>query len=37
MWDVIFAEDPSLEIVDIVCLVMIIQLRWECELAYDRQ
>jgi len=31
MWDVIFAEDPTLEIVDFVCLVMIIRLHWDCE------
>ncbi|KAF1353911.1 rab-GTPase-TBC domain-containing protein [Delphinella strobiligena] len=29
MWDVIFAEDPTLEIVDFVCLVMIIRLHWD--------
>ena len=31
MWDVIFAEDPTLEIVDFVCLGMIIRLHWDCE------
>ncbi|KAL1296967.1 hypothetical protein AAFC00_004567 [Neodothiora populina] len=29
MWDVIFAEDPTLEIVDLICLVMIVRLHWE--------
>ncbi|KAF2857913.1 RabGAP/TBC, partial [Piedraia hortae CBS 480.64] len=29
MWDIIFAEDPSLEIVDHVCLVMLLRVRWE--------
>ena len=29
MWDVIFAEDPSLEIVDMICLTMILRLRWD--------
>ncbi|KAK0934324.1 hypothetical protein LTR29_014122 [Friedmanniomyces endolithicus] len=29
MWDVIFAEDPTLEIVDHICLSMILRIRWE--------
>ncbi|KAI9698288.1 MAG: hypothetical protein M1820_007558 [Bogoriella megaspora] len=29
MWDVIFAEDPALEIVDLVCIVMILRIRWQ--------
>ncbi|GAB7339712.1 hypothetical protein MBLNU457_6282t1 [Dothideomycetes sp. NU457] len=29
IWDVIFAEDPSLEIVDMICLTMILRLRWD--------
>lgn len=33
MWDVIFAEDPSLEIVDLICLVMILRLHWDCKLS----
>lgn len=31
MWDVMFAEDPTLEVVDLVCLVMIIRLHWDRE------
>ena len=31
MWDVIFAEDPTLEIVDMICLVMIVRLHWDCK------
>ncbi|KAL9094489.1 MAG: hypothetical protein Q9165_003339 [Trypethelium subeluteriae] len=29
MWDVIFAEDPTLEIVDLVCVVMLLRIRWQ--------
>ena len=29
MWDVIFAEDTSLEIVDHICLAMLLRIRWE--------
>lgn len=29
MWDVIFAEDPSLEIVDYICVVMLLRIRFE--------
>ncbi|GAB1731933.1 hypothetical protein NU195Hw_g9107t1 [Hortaea werneckii] len=29
MWDVMFAEDTSLELVDYVCLAMILRIRWE--------
>ncbi|GAB7358128.1 hypothetical protein MBLNU230_g0287t1 [Neophaeotheca triangularis] len=29
MWDVMFAEDSSLEIVDHVCLAMLLRVRWE--------
>lgn len=29
IWDVIFAEDPTLEIVDHICLTMLLRMRWE--------
>lgn len=29
MWDVIFAEDPTLEIVDHICMVMLLHMRWQ--------
>ena len=31
MWDAIFADDPSLEIVDLICLNMLLRLHWDCE------
>lgn len=29
MWDVVFANDASLEIVDHICLVMLLRIRWD--------
>ena len=29
IWDVIFAEDPTLEIVDHICLTMLLRMRWQ--------
>lgn len=29
MWDVIFSEDPSLALVDHICLAMLLRIRWE--------
>lgn len=29
VWDVIFAEDTSLELVDHICLAMLLRIRWE--------
>ncbi|KAK6414925.1 hypothetical protein LTR95_017659, partial [Oleoguttula sp. CCFEE 5521] len=29
MWDVLFAEDTSLELVDHICLTMLLRIRWE--------
>ena len=29
MWDVLFAEDPSLELVDMICVAMILRIRWQ--------
>ncbi|SMR50824.1 unnamed protein product [Zymoseptoria tritici ST99CH_1A5] len=29
LWDVIFAEDTSLELVDHVCLAMLLRIRWQ--------
>ncbi len=29
MWDVIFAIDPMLELVDTICVAMLLRIRWE--------
>ena len=32
MWDVLFAEDPSLELVDMICIAMMLRIRWQRSL-----
>jgi hypothetical protein len=34
LWDGIFAEDPSLKIVDFVCVAMMLLIRDECKYYY---
>lgn len=29
LWDTIFAIDPSLELIDLICVAMLIRIRWE--------
>ncbi|KAK7422867.1 hypothetical protein QQZ08_009316 [Neonectria magnoliae] len=29
LWDTIFAVDPSLELIDLVCVAMLIRIRWQ--------
>jgi TBC1 domain family protein 5 len=29
LWDKLFAEDPDLELVDMICVAMLIRIRWE--------
>jgi TBC1 domain family protein 5 len=31
VWDVLFAEDPTLELVDYICVSMILRIRWQRE------
>lgn len=31
LWDNLFAEDPSLELVDMICVAMLLRIRWQCE------
>ena len=31
MWDLIFAIDPTLEIMDHVCIAMLLRIRWTCK------
>ncbi|KAM0334274.1 hypothetical protein ACHAQA_001296 [Verticillium albo-atrum] len=30
LWDTIFAIDPSLDLIDLVCVAMLIRIRWQC-------
>ena len=34
MWDILLAEDPQLDLVDMVCVAMLLRIRWQCKLAY---
>lgn len=29
LWDALFAEDPTLELIDLVCVVMLLRIRWQ--------
>lgn len=31
LWDTIFAYDPSLDLVDLICTAMLLRVRWTCE------
>lgn len=31
LWDVLFAEDPTLELVDLICVSMLLRIRWQCK------
>lgn len=35
IWDLLFAEDPQLELVDHICIAMLLRIRWECKNACD--
>jgi TBC1 domain family protein 5 len=31
VWDVLFAEDPDLHLVDLICVAMLLRIRWKRE------
>jgi hypothetical protein len=31
LWDTIFAFDPTLELIDLVCAAMLLRIRWTCK------
>ena len=31
VWDALFAEDPNLQLVDHICVAMLLRVRWQCE------
>lgn len=33
LWDSLFAEDPALELVDLVCVAMLLRIRWQRKLS----
>jgi TBC1 domain family protein 5 len=34
LWDRIFAEDPALDLVDMICVAMLLRIRWQCEFYF---
>lgn len=32
LWDSLFAEDPALDLVDLVCVAMLLRIRWQRKL-----
>lgn len=37
LWDMLFAEDPGLELIDLVCVSMLLRIRWQRKKsAYDK-
>jgi hypothetical protein len=37
MWDILLAEDPQLDLVDMVCVAMLLRIRWQCKLVLKRR
>jgi len=31
MWDLLFSQGSSLELVDYVCVTMLLRIRWDCK------
>lgn len=31
LWDTLLAEDPGLDLIDMVCVAMMLRIRWQCE------
>ena len=31
LWDTIFALDPNLDLIDLICVAMLLRIRWTCE------
>ena len=34
LWDRLFAQDPGLDLVDLVSVAMLLRIRWQCEFRY---
>jgi hypothetical protein len=32
LWDRIFAYDPTLELIDLICVAMLLRIRWTCKM-----
>lgn len=33
LWDTLFADDPDLELIDFICVAMLLRIRWQCMTA----
>jgi TBC1 domain family protein 5 len=31
LWDTLFAYDPTLELMDLICVAMLLRIRWTCK------
>lgn len=31
LWDILFAEDPTLNLIDLICVSMLLRIRWQCK------
>lgn len=34
LWDHLFTEDPTLEVVDFICVSMLLRIRWQCKAPF---
>lgn len=34
LWDKLFAEDPDLELIDMICVSMLLRIRWQCKMPF---
>lgn len=35
LWDALLAEDPALDLVDMVCVAMLLRIRWQCKSCFN--
>lgn len=35
LWDTIFALDPNLDLIDLICVAMLLRIRWTCETTHS--
>lgn len=31
LWDALFAVDPTLDLIDYICVAMLVRIRWSCK------
>lgn len=35
LWDTLFAEDPALDLIDMICVAMLLRIRWQRKKSPD--